>query len=76
MVRKNSNSSSSAIMIVSVMLLAGLSPVASAVPSDEIPLGIEITGDLSEFVPPIEGKQYMFAGEDESIFSATGFLKR
>ncbi len=74
--RKHCNSISSAVMIVSVMLLAGLSPLAAAVPSEEVPVSIEITGDLSDFVPPIEGKQYMFAGSDEPIFSATGFLKR
>ena len=74
--RKHSNSFSSAVMIVSIMLLAGLSPAVAAAPADEVPLSIEITGDLSDFVPPIEGKQYMFTGEEEAVFSATGFLKR
>jgi len=57
------------------MLIASLSPVALA-GSGQKDIGPAVmSGDLTDFTPSIEGKQYMFTEDSEPVFSATGHLK-
>jgi len=63
------------LLLITTMLLASLSPLALAEPeSDESFLEV-MSGDLTDFTPSIEGKQYMFTEDAGPVFSATGFLK-
>ena len=62
-------------LLVLCMLMASLSPLALA-ESEQKDIGpVVMSGDLSDFTPSIEGKQYMFTDESEPVFSATGHLK-
>ena len=61
--------------LVLFMLLASFSPFALA-ESNKQDLSSEVMGgDLSDFEPSIEGKQYMFTKNSDPVFSATGHLK-
>ena len=64
-----------AVSLVLCMLIASLSPVALA-GSGQKDIGPAVmSGDLTDFTPSIEGKQYMFTEDSEPVFSATGHLK-
>mgnify|MGYP001410102081 CR=1 FL=1 len=64
------------LLLISVLVLSILSPCIfpEEIPEEQKPKFIST--DLSEFSPNEEGKEYMFNGDDLSVFSATGFLKK
>lgn len=64
------------LLLVSLMLVASLSPMALAVPVGENVVSEFIAGDLDEFDSTLEGNQYMFTNNDEPVFSATSYLKK
>jgi len=57
------------------MILASLSPFAIAESNEQGVVDAIMSGDLSDFNPSIEGKQYMFTDSSAPVFSATGHLK-
>ena len=63
------------LLLISVLLFSIFSPCIFSEEISEEQKPKFITTDLSEFSPNEEGKEYMFNGDDLSVFSATGFLK-
>ena len=63
------------ITLVLCMILASLSPFAIAESNEQGVVDAIMSGDLSDFNPSIEGKQYMFTDSSAPVFSATGHLK-
>ena len=63
-------------LLTSVLILSIFTPCVFSEEMSETQDSKFITTDLSEFSPTTEGKEYMFNGDDLSIFSATSFLKK
>ena len=72
--RSGRYSSNSAITLVALLVLTSLSPMAFA-DDDAEDQNYRIVGDLDDFVPATDGKQYLFSTSPVPIYSATGFLK-
>ena len=70
------NNTTTPLFLVSVMLLASISPITMATASsDNNTIEISI-GNLEEFDPSTEGKKYMFTNDSKPVYSATSFLKK
>ena len=72
--RSGRYSSNSAITLVALLVLTSLSPMAFA-DDDAEDQNYRIVGDLDDFDPATDGKQYLFSTSPVPIYSATGFLK-
>ena len=68
------DSSFTATILALLMVVTSLSPLAMAedIADDDFE---GFVGDLSEFDPITEGKEYLFSESTVPIYSATGFLK-
>jgi PKD repeat protein len=70
------NNTTTPLFLVSVLLIASISPIAMATTSLEYSTADISAGNLDEFDPSIEGNQYMFTNKSEPVYSATSHLKK
>lgn len=64
------------VLLTSVLALSIFTPCVFSEELSDTQDSKIIKTDLSEFSPTTEGKEYMFNGDDLSVFSATSFLKK
>ena len=72
--KEGRNSSGHAVILVALLVVTSLSPLAFADEVEDI-ASYSVIGDLDEFDPATDGKQYLFSESSIPIYSATGFLK-
>ena len=73
---KPRNNTTTPFFLVSVLLLASISPIALAGEiSDENVVEIS-AGNLEDFNPLKDGNMYMFTNDSEPTYSATSHLKK
>ena len=72
--RECRDSTVSATVLAVLLIVTSLSPLALAEETEDDETH-SFVGDLSEFNPDAEGRQYLFSESPIPIYSATGFLK-
>ena len=70
------NSTTTPLFLVTVMLLASISPIALANSSEDNSTTNLSAGNLEGFDPSTEGKKYLFTNDTEPVYSATSHLKK
>jgi len=70
------NNTTTPLFLVSVLLIASISPIAIAAISPENMTSNILTGNLEDFDPSDEGKKYMFTNDSKPAYSATSHLKK